>query len=393
MPVGDGRSQLRILGVFAHPDDETFCAGGTIARYAAAGAAVMVVSATPGDAGQIRDARAATRRTLGKVRAEELKHACHQLGVQHVACLGYGDGTLKDDYHHSLVRDVTHIIREFRPDIVITFGDDGAYGHPDHIAIGAATDEAFRLAAAEQHFPEQIAEGLTAHAAASLYHSYFPRNHRLLLNQLSQWLAHRDARFRGTAEFAHGLMLFADESKALGYTSDHIKVAWYPAGFYIIEQGEPATSLYLILSGRAEVLEETDAGKFNKLNELGPGDFFGEQGLAFNKPRNASVVALESVSCLVLSPGEPTAFAGRGTNAQYAMHTGDMPAGLTDIRATTCIDVTLFIPQKMAAIAAHRTQYPILPDMFPQSMLNELLGKEYFVRVYPPFKLEVEFHA
>lgn len=393
MPAWESKSQLRLLGVFAHPDDETFCAGGTLAKYAAAGAAVMVISATPGDAGQIRDARAATRRTLGKVRAEELKRACQQLGVQNVVCLGYGDGTLKDGYHHSLVRDVTRIIREFRPDSIITFGDDGAYGHPDHIAIGAATDEAFRLAADEQHFPEQIAEGLSCYAAASLYHSYFPRSHRLLLNQLSQWLAHRDARFHGTAEFAHGLMLFADESRALGYTSDHIKVAWYPAGFYIIEEAEPADSLYLILSGRAEVLQEAGEGKFNKLNELGPGDFFGEQGLAFNKPRNASVVALESVSCLVLSPGEPTAFAGRGATAQYATHTGEIPSPLTDIRATTCIDVTQFIPQKMAAIAAHRTQYPILPDMFPQSMLNELLGKEYFVRVYPPLNMETELFA
>jgi len=61
----------RLLGVFAHPDDETFCAGGTLAKYVAAGWEVMVISATRGQAGQIRDPLAATRRTLGQVRERE----------------------------------------------------------------------------------------------------------------------------------------------------------------------------------------------------------------------------------------------------------------------------------------------------------------------------------
>jgi LmbE family N-acetylglucosaminyl deacetylase len=73
---------LRILGVFAYPDDETFCAGGTFAKYIASGAEVMVVSATHGEAGQIRSPRVATRRTLAAVREQELRQACQSLGVQ-----------------------------------------------------------------------------------------------------------------------------------------------------------------------------------------------------------------------------------------------------------------------------------------------------------------------
>src|SRR5215217_8426567 len=96
----------RILGVFAHPDDESFCAGGTLAKYAASGAEIMVVSATRGDAGQIRDARAATRRTLGAVRERELELACERLGIQQAVCLDYGDGTLKDVESEILTRDV-----------------------------------------------------------------------------------------------------------------------------------------------------------------------------------------------------------------------------------------------------------------------------------------------
>src|SRR5260370_8657875 len=87
---------LRILGVFAHPDDETFCAGATIANYAASGAEVMVMSATRGEAGQIRSAGVATRRTLGRVRQQEFHLACQHLRVQHPVCLDNGDGSAPD---------------------------------------------------------------------------------------------------------------------------------------------------------------------------------------------------------------------------------------------------------------------------------------------------------
>jgi LmbE family N-acetylglucosaminyl deacetylase len=113
----------RILGVFAHPDDESCCAGGTFAKYAEAGAAIMVVSATRGDAGQIRDGRAATRSTLGQVRERELRLACERLGIQHAICLEYGDGTLKDVEPQALRRDVVRIVREFKPDVVIKLGN------------------------------------------------------------------------------------------------------------------------------------------------------------------------------------------------------------------------------------------------------------------------------
>ena len=72
-------SGLKVLGVYAHPDDESFCVGGTLAKYAAAGADTMVVSFTQGEAGQIHDSHVATRRTLGQSRANELVAACQRL--------------------------------------------------------------------------------------------------------------------------------------------------------------------------------------------------------------------------------------------------------------------------------------------------------------------------
>jgi LmbE family N-acetylglucosaminyl deacetylase len=381
---------LRILGVFAHPDDETFCAGGTLAKYAADGAEIIVVSATRGDAGQIRDARAATRRTLGQVRERELRLACERLGVRHAICLDYRDGTLKDVEPEALTRDITRIVREFRPDAVITFGPDGAYGHPDHIAIGAATTAACGLAGDAAAFPEQIDEGLAPHTPEALYHSHFPRSRMLLLERLVQWLITQDRRFRGSFDFMHALLLLAQETSVLGYTSDHMDVQWYPAGFYMIEQGEPATRLYLILSGVAEVIREDDDGVLHPIARLGPGAFFGEEGLAHGQPRNAHVVALGSVTCLVFATGEPTAFAGRGTTANQELDATAAEIEALRCEVTTAIDVTLFVERKIAAIAAHRTQYPIAPGMLPLSMLQEMMGREYFVRVAPARQLETE---
>src|SRR5215472_9627153 len=154
---------IRILGVFAHPDDESFCAGGTFTKYVATGAQVMVVSATRGDAGQIRMPSVATRRTLGAVRERELQLACQRLGIQHARCLDHKDGTLKDVDQEVVTGQVTEIIRTFRPDVVITFGPDGGYGHPDHIAISAATTAACMRSGEPGRFPEHIAAGLEPH--------------------------------------------------------------------------------------------------------------------------------------------------------------------------------------------------------------------------------------
>ena len=83
-----------MLGIFAHPDDETLCAGGTFAKYASAGADVRVVSLTKGGAGQIRDANAATRSTLEAVREQELAAAGVELGLSGTRCLDHPDGGL-----------------------------------------------------------------------------------------------------------------------------------------------------------------------------------------------------------------------------------------------------------------------------------------------------------
>jgi LmbE family N-acetylglucosaminyl deacetylase len=376
--------RIRILGVFAHPDDEVFVAGGTLAKYAARGAEAMVLSATRGQAGQIRDARAATRHTLGSVREQELRRACAILGVQHVVCLDYMDGGLREADFDVLVRSVADTIRDFQPDVVLTFGADGAYGHPDHVTISAATRRAFTLA----HDGTEMS--WRPHGAARLYHSHFARSRLLMLDRLARWLVSLEARFRGGPEFVRSLSLFAEESTTLRYAGDFIEVRWFPAGTYIVEQGEVGKSLFLIVSGAAQVAEEPTPGELRTLRHLGPGEFFGELALVYEQPRSAHVIAVDAVTCLVFSPAAPTLFTARGSAASSTDPAGVERADWPGEQPTAAIDVSAHVDQKIRAIAAHRTQFPIQPELFPRSMLNEMLGREYFVRVLPPREVSAD---
>jgi len=197
-----------------------------------------------------------------------------------------------------------------------------------------------------------------------------------------QWLVAHDRRFCGSHDFTRGLVHLSEAVTVLGYAGDHVDVQWYPPGFAIVEQGEPATKLYLILSGEAEAIREDAGGAARTLGRLTPGVFFGELGLAYGQPRNAHVVAAEPVTCLVFAPGQPTTFAGRGAAANGSLATiaGDGAAAARD-GAAICVDVGAHMEQKIAAIAAHRTQYPIDAGILPLAMLQDLMGREYFVPV------------
>src|SRR6266542_166083 len=378
--------QPRLLGVFAHPDDEVFCVGGTLAKCVSQGWEEMAASATRGHGGQIRDAGAATRRTLGQVRERELQQACSILGVQNALCLDYTDGQLAEIDRVVLSEHVLRITRDFRPDVVITFGPEGAYGHPDHIAISDATTEAFRRA-----LVDSPAEGLHGPAPSRLFHSHFPRSRLLLLDLLAKWLVEANTVFKGSGDFVHALSLFALESATLRYVSDSIEIEWFPPGIYILEQGEPPKSLYLILSGEVEVTEEGPEGTLRLLSRMGPGEFFGELGIVHRAARTAHVIAADSVTCLVLSPHERTAFASRGTSFPgREIWPGDAIQGDAGSETTTVIDVSQYVERNIAAVAAHRTQFPIRTDMFPLSLLTEMMGREYFLRPYPPGEPETE---
>ena len=137
----------RVAAVFAHPDDDTYALGGSVAVHADDGVEVTVILATSGDAGRIADPSLATRENLGRVREAEDVAAWRALGFEpDVRFLRHPDGRLAEVPRDELVREIAAVLRSARPDVVVTFGPDGITGHADHVTIGEAATEAFHAA-------------------------------------------------------------------------------------------------------------------------------------------------------------------------------------------------------------------------------------------------------
>jgi N-acetyl-1-D-myo-inositol-2-amino-2-deoxy-alpha-D-glucopyranoside deacetylase len=166
----------RIVFAHAHPDDETLLTGGTIARYAAEGAHVCLITCTDGEEGEIAEVPGLggpdeIRPRLGEVRREELAEACRRLGPIDLRMLGYHDsgmaGTPSNDVPHAFIRQdleevterIVAVLDEVRPQVLVTYNELGGYGHPDHIHTHRAA-----MAAAARCGVEKV------------YHSVFPRS-------------------------------------------------------------------------------------------------------------------------------------------------------------------------------------------------------------------------
>jgi len=160
------------MAVFAHPDDEAFGTGGTLTKYAAEGCDVYLVTATRGEAGQIAEPNLATPANLPYVREQELRCACQIYGIHPPRFLDYQDGQLPIVNQGQAVGRLVRIIRELRPQVLITFGPDGIYGHYDHIAVHHWATIAVDLAANPDCFPD--AEPCQPHRVSKLYFRALP---------------------------------------------------------------------------------------------------------------------------------------------------------------------------------------------------------------------------
>jgi LmbE family N-acetylglucosaminyl deacetylase len=142
-PNDTSAEPLRLLCVLAHPDDESLAVGGVLARYAAEGIATYLITATRGERGwQGTPETDPGPVALARIRADELQLAAAILGLREVRLLSYGDGQLAEVDWTAAIAAVVGFIRKIRPHVVITFGPDGATGHPDHIAISQITTAA-----------------------------------------------------------------------------------------------------------------------------------------------------------------------------------------------------------------------------------------------------------
>jgi len=162
----------RALAVYAHPDDPEISAGGTLARWAAAGTEVWVLITTQGDKGT--QDPAADPAALAALRVEETAKAAALLGFVGTRHLDHPDGELVDD--HELRGSIVQVIREVQPDVVLcpdptaVFFGESYYNHRDHRVTGWATLDAVAPAAGNPHyFPEHVADGLPVHQVPIVY--------------------------------------------------------------------------------------------------------------------------------------------------------------------------------------------------------------------------------
>jgi LmbE family N-acetylglucosaminyl deacetylase len=132
----------RLMVIVAHPDDESFPIGGTIAKTVAEGGEVMLVTATRGEAG----ISGLSPEESGRLREQELRAACDVLGVSALRFLDYVDGTLDRVDAHTAIDRLIALMRAFCPDAIITFGPDGISGHPDHVTVHHWVTAAFERA-------------------------------------------------------------------------------------------------------------------------------------------------------------------------------------------------------------------------------------------------------
>lgn len=179
----DLQERPALLAVLAHPDDESFGMGGTLALYAKRGARVDLICATRGEAGEVDEDHLQGYENIAQRREAELLCAAAKLGLNEVIFMGYRDsgmpGSPDNDNPASLfqapmtevVERIASDIRRLRPDVLITFDPIGGYRHPDHIKIHQATVRAFDLAADPLYKEEN---GLPPHRASKFYFQTVP---------------------------------------------------------------------------------------------------------------------------------------------------------------------------------------------------------------------------
>lgn len=141
---------LKLMCILAHPDDESLGTGGTLAKYAGEGVDTYLVTATRGERGRFGEAaERPSPAVVGRAREAELRAAAAELKVRELVVLGYPDGSLDQVDPAEAQERIAHEIRRLRPQVVITFGPEGAYGHPDHIAISQLATAAVVRAAGD----------------------------------------------------------------------------------------------------------------------------------------------------------------------------------------------------------------------------------------------------
>jgi LmbE family N-acetylglucosaminyl deacetylase len=188
------KEKLKLLAVLAHPDDESLGFGGTLAKYASQGIETYLITATRGEAGRFGSlGRSGDPLEVARVREAELRDAAAVLGISDVSILGFPDGAVDKVPHSIAIRAIARHIRRIQPHIIVTFGPDGGYGHPDHIAVSQFATAASLCAADPAYAMDEVSA--PPHRVAKLYYLAWRKN---------KWLAYQSA-FRKLTSTVDGI--------------------------------------------------------------------------------------------------------------------------------------------------------------------------------------------
>lgn len=194
-----------LLLVHAHPDDESISTGGVMMKAKAHGHRVVLITATRGEVGEIHNMdEASSRPRLGEIRTEELRAADEILGVDRQEFLGYRDSGMVDtadnkdprSFHQAKLEEAAGrlavYLREERPDVVVTYADDGVYGHPDHIKAHDVTNAALDALQKEGVAPNKLYFTAVPRSLMQAYAEQYPDQ--------AQEQARRNMRIAGTPD-------------------------------------------------------------------------------------------------------------------------------------------------------------------------------------------------
>jgi LmbE family N-acetylglucosaminyl deacetylase len=169
-------NKLRLMCVLAHPEDESLGVGGTLDRYSREGVQTYLVTATRGEWGRFGDnTNRPSAEEVGKFREAELHCAAKKPGIHEVRFLDYQDGEVDQADPAEIISRIVFHLRWVKPHVVITFGPEGGYGHPDHIAIFQYTTSAVVSAAEPEYKISRNGElSGEAHSVSKLYYMAWP---------------------------------------------------------------------------------------------------------------------------------------------------------------------------------------------------------------------------
>jgi len=246
--------QKRLLAVVAHPDDETFGMGGTLAHYARAGVEVQLICATRGEVGEVEPERLEGYDSIGELREHELRCASDVLGIKQVHFLDYRDSGMpgSPEKRHpqalagapveQVAARIAHLIREIKPQVVLTFDPIGGYMHPDHIAVHKATLRAFQLAGDAKY----KADSLAPFSPRKLYYHIIPLGFMKLVVKFMPLLGKDPRKFGKNGDIDLTAILATDFPTNARINYKKVAVIRDQASACHASQGGDRTSGYLV---------------------------------------------------------------------------------------------------------------------------------------------------